>query len=107
LAVAAFAALNLEDGVEALPPFVDLGGATVIDLRLAEEREAQPFAGEAEGVALGELVPDELPDTDELVLVCQRGTRSAEGVRALAAAGRRARYVGGGVAWRQVGGKKD
>jgi len=107
LAVAAFAALNHEEGVEALPPFVDLGDATVIDLRLAEESQAQPFEGEAEGIPLGELEPDRLPDADELVLICQRGTRSAEGVRALAASGRRARYVGGGVAWRQVGGEKN
>jgi rhodanese-related sulfurtransferase len=103
LAVAAFAALNHEEGVEALPPFTDLGGASVIDLRLPEEREAQPFEGEAEGIPLGELDPETLPKAAELVLVCQRGTRSAEGVRALAAAGRRARYIGGGVAWRQVG----
>jgi len=107
LAVAAFAALNHREGVEALPPFVDLDGAAVVDLRLAEERESQPFDGEAAGIALGELDKERLPDAPELVMICQRGTRAAEAVRRLAAAGRRARYVGGGVTWRQVGRKED
>ncbi len=107
LAVAAFAALNQEDGVESLPPFAELEGATVVDVRLAVERESQPYEGECAGIALGELDPARVPDAEDLVLICQRGTRSAEAVRRLAAAGRRARYVGGGVAWRQVGGDED
>lgn len=107
LAVLAFAALNQEEGVGSVPPGAELGSATVVDVRLPEEREAQPYAGACQGVPLGELDPAALPETDDLVLVCQRGTRSAEAVRRLAAHGRRARYVGGGVAWRQSGASED
>jgi NADPH-dependent 2,4-dienoyl-CoA reductase/sulfur reductase-like enzyme/rhodanese-related sulfurtransferase len=103
LAVAAFAAQNQEDGIEAFPPFDSLAGATVLDVRLADEAEARP-AGAERGtqIPLGEL-RDRLDEVDAStnVVVCERGTRSAEAVRLLRGRGLRARYLGGGIRWRK------
>ncbi len=78
----------------------------VFDVRLPEEREARPAPAErAEGLSVGELrdgggVGENGPE----LVICERGTRSAEAVRLLRAAGRNARYLGGGLMWRSASG---
>lgn len=102
LAVLAMAAQNQIDGVEALSPLTDLRTATVLDVRVAEERGERPLtAGRLTEIDASELRTrtDELPD-GELVVACAHGTRSAEVVRWLNQRGRTARYLGGGVSWR-------
>jgi len=104
LAVAAFAAQNQEDGVQARSPLAPVGGATVLDVRHQWEREERPAnGGHALAVPLGELRTEveALRENTELV-VCERGARAAEAVRMLAAAGRGAAYLGGGLRWRQL-----
>lgn len=102
LAVLAFAALNQEDGVDALPPTTDLTTAPVLDVRLDDEREEEPLDVEAQGLPVHELEGrrHELPAGPFRVL-CARGTRSAEIVRRMRQRGREASYVGGGVSWRR------
>lgn len=104
LAVAAFAAQNQEDGVVARSPLVPVGGATFLDVRHQWEREERPAnGGHALAVPLAELrgEVDVLRDNSGLV-VCERGARAAEAVRILAAAGRKATYLGGGLRWRNL-----
>jgi NADPH-dependent 2,4-dienoyl-CoA reductase/sulfur reductase-like enzyme/rhodanese-related sulfurtransferase len=103
LAAAAATAQNQEDGVEAAQPFEDLDRATVLDVRLPEEAAERP-AGPAGAtkIPLGELRSrlDEVDPSTDLV-VCERGTRSAEAVRLLRGRGIQARYLGGGMRWRR------
>jgi rhodanese-related sulfurtransferase len=104
LAVAAMAALNQEeDGIEAVPPDEAVeSGPPVLDVRRPEEATARPVAGDRVArVELGELAGrlDEVDPATRLV-VCERGTRSAEAVRRLGGRGIRARYLGGGLRWR-------
>jgi rhodanese-related sulfurtransferase len=101
LAVAACAAQNQEDGVEAEPPTAPF--EDVIDVRLPEERRQRPV----EAVAVDERSVVELRDashTDtpqEGLVVCERGARSAEAVRLLQNRGG-LRYLGGGLQWRDA-----
>ncbi|MEX1312497.1 MAG: FAD-dependent oxidoreductase [Candidatus Sulfomarinibacteraceae bacterium] len=102
LTVLACAAQNELDGIEAESPIVDLSTATVLDVRIDEEREERPVAaGTVVEIEVGELRrrADEVPE-GPLVVVCAHGTRSAEAVRFLASRGVRARYLGGGMSWR-------
>jgi rhodanese-related sulfurtransferase len=102
LAVAAQVAQNQEDGVEAAAPDGAFDGVRILDVRLAAETAARPaFADQAMHVGMAELSSrlDEIDRSTGLV-VCERGTRSAEAVRLLRQQGLRARYLGGGLRWR-------
>jgi len=102
LAVAAVAALNQEEGVEAESPLVPL--VEVTDLRLPEERQERP----ARAVVVHELALSGLrssPDARiqaEGTVICERGGRSAEAVRLLRYSGQHTRYLGGGLLWREA-----
>ena len=103
LTVLACAAGNELDGIEAESPLMDLSAATVLDVRIDEERADHPIeAGAVVEIEIGELRKraDEIPDDGPLVVVCAHGTRSAEAVRWLAGRGISARYMGGGMSWR-------
>jgi NADPH-dependent 2,4-dienoyl-CoA reductase/sulfur reductase-like enzyme/rhodanese-related sulfurtransferase len=109
LTVLACAAQNELDGIEAESPLMDLETATVVDLRIDEEREERPIeAGTVIEIEIGELRDriDEVPE-GPLVVACAHGTRSAEAVRFLASRGIRARYLGGGMSWRARAGRVD
>jgi NADPH-dependent 2,4-dienoyl-CoA reductase/sulfur reductase-like enzyme/rhodanese-related sulfurtransferase len=101
LAVAACVAQNQEDGVEAVCPTVPL--TDVVDVRLPDERERRP----ADAERIEELSVVELRDGQEAsrvkegLVVCERGTRSAEAARLLGDRGP-ARYLGGGLQWREA-----
>lgn len=98
----ACAAGNELDGIEAESPLMDLSSATVLDVRIDEEREERPIgAGAVIEIEICELREraDEIPD-EPVVVVCAHGTRSAEAVRFLANREIRARYLGGGMSWR-------
>jgi NADPH-dependent 2,4-dienoyl-CoA reductase/sulfur reductase-like enzyme/rhodanese-related sulfurtransferase len=101
LAVAASAALNQEDGVEAEPPTTPL--EDVVDVRLPEERQQRPADAEhVEELSVVELrsgQPTRTPHTG--LMVCERGTRSAETARLLLDRGG-SRYLGGGLQWRSA-----
>jgi len=102
LTVLACAAQNELDGIEGESPSIDLGSATVLDVRTDDERAERPAtAGSLVEIPLAELRAraDELPGEPFLVL-CAHGTRSAEVARWLAGRGVHARYVGGGMSWR-------
>ncbi len=106
LAVAAFAAQNQEDGVEAEPPLSPL--VEVTDLRLPEERRSRP----ARAVVVHEVALSGLRSSPEARLqaegtvVCERGGRSAEAVRLLRDSGHHTRYLGGGLLWREAAERK-
>jgi NADPH-dependent 2,4-dienoyl-CoA reductase/sulfur reductase-like enzyme/rhodanese-related sulfurtransferase len=106
LAVAAIAAQNQEDGVEAEPPLVPL--VEVTDLRLPEERQERPTrAAVVHEVALSGLRSS--PDARILAegtVICERGGRAAEAVRLLRDSGQQARYLGGGLLWREAAERK-
>jgi NADPH-dependent 2,4-dienoyl-CoA reductase/sulfur reductase-like enzyme/rhodanese-related sulfurtransferase len=102
LTVLACAAQNELDGIEAESPLMDLRAATVLDVRIDEEREERPVvAGTVVEIEVGELRDrfDEVPE-GPLVVICAHGTRSAEVVRYLVDKGIKARYLGGGMSWR-------
>jgi NADPH-dependent 2,4-dienoyl-CoA reductase/sulfur reductase-like enzyme/rhodanese-related sulfurtransferase len=102
LTVLACAAQNELDGIEAESPLMDLSRATVLDVRIVEEREERPIAtGSVVSIEIGELRSrvDEVPG-GPLIVVCAHGTRSAEAVRWLTGRGIQARYLGGGMSWR-------
>ena len=102
LTVLACAAQNELDGIEAESPLMDLSSATVLDVRIDEEREERPIdAGSVIEIEVGEVRErmDEIPD-GPLLVACAHGTRSAEVVRWLAGRGIQARYLGGGMSWR-------
>ena len=107
LAVAAQVALNQEDGVEAAPPDETHEGAVALDVRLPDEAQKRPAAVDrGTNIPLGDLAGrlDEIDDATELV-VCERGTRSAEAVHLLRRRGVHARYLGGGLHWRAAMGR--
>jgi rhodanese-related sulfurtransferase len=107
LAVAAFAAQNIEDGVLAVPPQDSLDHVKVLDVRHPEEREERPFpAGDTMAIPLSEI-RDRMKELEDgpWVVVCERGTRSAETVRMLEAEGIQAQYLGGGMRWLILSGK--
>jgi rhodanese-related sulfurtransferase len=101
LAVAAWAAQNQEDGVEAEPPTVALGD--VVDVRLPEERERRPADAEhVEELSVAELRGgQQIRPASRGLVVCERGSRSAEAARLLGDRGG-ARYLGGGLQWRSA-----
>ena len=101
LAVAAWAALNQEDGVEAECPTVEL--EDVVDVRLPEERERRPAdAAHVEELSVAELRGgQQVRPASRGLIVCERGPRSAEAARLLQDRGG-ARYLGGGLLWRQA-----
>jgi NADPH-dependent 2,4-dienoyl-CoA reductase/sulfur reductase-like enzyme/rhodanese-related sulfurtransferase len=103
LAVAAMAALNQEQGTIAVSPLADLDGCPVLDVRLAEERSARPLeASRLVAMEIGQVRErgrDDLPEAGTVV-VCERGTRSAEVAGWVGRHGGSARYLGGGMAWR-------
>lgn len=103
LAVAAFVAQNQEDGIVAVRPSAGLEGGNVLDVRHAEESEARPV--EASGVVCAPLEDLRLElhrlGEDPLLVVCERGTRSAEAVRWLRSRGVVASYLGGGLRLRR------
>jgi len=102
LAVLAFAAENQTEGIDMVSPLTDLQAATVLDVRVPEEREERPLtAGELIEIEVSEVRKraGEIPD-GPLVVACAHGTRSAEVVRWLTQRGTQARYLGGGVSWR-------
>lgn len=102
LAVAAQVAQNQEDGIEAAAPDRLAAGERILDVRLAAETAARPVPADgAAHIELGELAGrlGEIDRGTELV-ICERGTRSAEAVRHLHRQGIRARYLGGGLRWR-------
>jgi NADPH-dependent 2,4-dienoyl-CoA reductase/sulfur reductase-like enzyme/rhodanese-related sulfurtransferase len=102
LAVLAMAAQNQNEGIESVSPLVDLGRATVLDVRVSEERVERPLAAaRVVEIEVGELRDrvGEIP-SGPLLVACAHGTRSAEIVRWLTQQGTGARYLGGGVSWR-------
>jgi rhodanese-related sulfurtransferase len=102
LAVLAMAAINQTEGIEMMSPLTNLATATVLDVRVPEERAERPLkAKRVVEIEAGELSqrPDDVPD-GPLLVACAHGTRSAEVVRRLAHRGVQARYLGGGVSWR-------
>jgi rhodanese-related sulfurtransferase len=101
LAVAAWAARNQEDGVEAEPPTAILGH--VVDVRLPVERERQPADAEhVEELSVAELRgSSRVRPTSGGLVVCERGSRSAEAARLLKDRGG-GRYLGGGLQWREA-----
>lgn len=102
LAVAAFCAQEVEAGrLEPVSPLAALDPATVLDVRVEAERRAHPLAAaRARTPAEMRADADDLPDG--LVVACERGPRASEAARLLAARGRRARWLAGGLAWRRA-----
>ncbi len=102
LAVAAWTAQNQEEGVEAQPPSTPLDAEAVLDVRHPAEREARP----ADSAHLTEIPLESLRAAgtgavpEAPLAVCERGTRAAEAVRWLSSRERPARYLGGGLRWR-------
>lgn len=102
LTVLACAAQNELEGIESSSPLTDLSAATVLDVRVDEERGERPVAAaKVVTIEVGELRDriDEVPN-EPLIVVCAHGTRSAEAVRLLSQRGMHARYLGGGISWR-------
>jgi rhodanese-related sulfurtransferase len=101
LAVAASVALNQEDGVEAESPTTPL--QDVVDVRRPDERQERPAdaarVNELSVVELRSGQPTRTPPAG--LMVCERGTRSAEAARLLLDRGG-ARYLGGGLLWREA-----
>ena len=101
LAVAAFAAQNQEDGICARSPLAQFEGGALIDVRHEAERLERPAnEGDALAVPLGQVRAAASTVKGVATVVCERGARAAEAVRVLAAAGRPATYLGGGLRWR-------
>jgi NADPH-dependent 2,4-dienoyl-CoA reductase/sulfur reductase-like enzyme/rhodanese-related sulfurtransferase len=105
LAVAAFVARNQEEGIAAASPLDNTSVARVLDVRHPEERRLNEVGGDGTvSVPIEELRDREL-DVGEgpILVVCERGGRSAEVVRWLQRRGAGARYLGGGLRWLGVG----
>ncbi len=104
LAVAAFVAANQEDGVAGVAPVAGWPGRAVLDVRLAEEIEQDPFSGDGVRTVPLELLRESLPELDgeRWLVVCERGPRAAEATRVLGQHGCEARYLGGGMSWRRA-----
>jgi rhodanese-related sulfurtransferase len=106
LAALAMVAQNQQQGLESLSPLTELEGLSVLDVRHTHESESRPVASSrAERLPQSELraQAEHLKDQEWLV-VCERGTRSAEVARWLLARGNKARYLGGGLRWRALAG---
>ncbi len=101
LAQLAMIAENHLDGVCAKAPDSDLHGLKILDVRTGDERkEIDIPGGDTLAVEQMEIRSklSQLPSEPFMVL-CSRGTRSAEVCRLLRQHGRDACYLGGGVAW--------
>ncbi len=109
LAVAAFVAQDQEDGVVADSPLVAVDGSEVLDVRIEDESAARPAPGSAVRTVPLDGVRShgaELRGTPWLVM-CERGTRSAEVARLLGGRVAGHRYLGGGLRWRRAAGIDD
>jgi NADPH-dependent 2,4-dienoyl-CoA reductase/sulfur reductase-like enzyme/rhodanese-related sulfurtransferase len=103
LARAAFAAQNQEDGVEATRPDEALAALCLLDVRHHDERVQRPLGTAAAATPIEELRRALPPrGSGPWVTVCERGTRAAEAVRLLRAAGESATYLGGGARLRTL-----
>ncbi|MCA9182620.1 MAG: hypothetical protein KDA51_14250, partial [Planctomycetales bacterium] len=86
--MAAFAACNQMDGIEAfIPPDADLTGKQVVDVRTAAEVKSRPLAGapQAINIPLDELRDrlGELDATSETIVSCAAGVRAHVALRIL------------------------
>ena len=102
LAVAAWVALNQEDGIEADSPTTSFDGRRVLDLREPAERQGRPVpASDVTPVTLSALreATAAVAGGSAPLLVCAHGTRAAEAVRVLQRQGISARYLGGGLSF--------
>jgi len=99
LAVLAFVAQNQEDGIVGRPPSTGLAGMRVLDVRHPGESEARPVGGGNVVLAPLESLREagRAGGEGQLLVVCERGTRSAEAVRWLRGRGIDASYLGGGL----------
>lgn len=106
LAVAAMVAENAEDGVESRSPGGALAGFKILDVRNPDEIEARPV--DLPGVTCLSLDSLRIKQGDidpgPWLVVCERGTRSAEVVRWFNGRGVDASYLGGGLRWRGLAG---
>ncbi len=109
LAVLAFVAQNQEDGIVGRPPSLGLADMQVLDVRHPEESEARPVGnGDVVLAPLESLrATSRTGGDDRLLVVCERGTRSAEAVRWLRSRGIDASYLGGGLRLRSRAGSED
>jgi NADPH-dependent 2,4-dienoyl-CoA reductase/sulfur reductase-like enzyme/rhodanese-related sulfurtransferase len=107
LAVVAMVAQNQERGLVAKAPFTDLSDATVLDVRHTEETAARPVTGARVLTLPQERARANLANLagKDWLVVCERGTRSAEVAGWLLAGGVRATYLGGGLRWRGLAGQ--
>lgn len=104
LAVAAMVAENQEAGLVALAPGALREGLGILDVRHLEESGDRPIElSDITGIPLDAL-RDRLGEVDlrPWVVVCERGTRSAEAARLLRTRGYTATYLGGGQRWREL-----
>lgn len=112
--MAAFAACNQLDGIEAfVPADADLSGKQVVDVRTTAEVEARPLAGATRAISipLDELRDrlNELDATKETVVSCAAGVRAHVASRILRQHGFQSvgNLVGGATmrtrAWRETG----
>lgn len=107
LAVAGFVARNHVEGVRCLSPLLVAEGRRVLDVRLSAEQQARPWEwGESLHIPVEELRGRlaELDHSVSWLVVCERGTRSAEAVRWLLQRNIDACYLGGGIIWRWAAG---
>ncbi|MFH1176083.1 MAG: FAD-dependent oxidoreductase [Acidobacteriota bacterium] len=104
LMVAAYAAQNQEDGVVACPPFEDLTGEHLLDLRHPQESAERPCSGASVTAMPLEGLREEGASLaiGPWLAVCERGTRAAEALRWLQGHGKYARYLGGGLRLRSM-----
>lgn len=103
LAVAAFVARNHAEGVCCSSPLADVESLRILDVRLTAEQEGRPCRfGESLNIPVEELRSRvaELDHSAQWLVVCERGTRSAEAVRWLRQRGLEACFLGGGMSWR-------
>jgi NADPH-dependent 2,4-dienoyl-CoA reductase/sulfur reductase-like enzyme/rhodanese-related sulfurtransferase len=103
LTVAAFVARNHVEGVCCTSPLAQLEGHRILDVRLVSEQEARPWRwGESLHIPVEELRGRmaELDHSAPWLVVCERGTRSAEAVNWLRQQDINAWYLGGGMIWR-------
>jgi NADPH-dependent 2,4-dienoyl-CoA reductase/sulfur reductase-like enzyme len=106
LAVAAFAAQNQDEGVEAEAPLSPL--VEVTDVRWPAERQRRPAPAAVvhEVTVSGLRSSPEACQQAEGTVVCEQGGRAAEATRLIRASGRHASYLGGGLLWREAAERK-
>ncbi len=97
----AMSTVTLEISAAELRPLWEAGEVVVVDVR-----EPGEYAGEhipdAISLPLSRFRPEDLPDTQPVVLYCQSGNRSAQALARVA--GRSVRHLQGGIlAWKADG----